>query len=99
MLGLLDVNAWHNLVHLGTGAIGLAVAASYGGSRGYAIGLGAVYILVAVLGFAAGDGEELFNLIPVNTEDNILHTLIGLAGLAAGAATTARTRGSHAVAG
>lgn len=99
VLGLLDVNAWHNLVHIATGAVGLAVAASYGGSRSYAIGLGAVYILVAVLGFAAGDGEEIFNLIPVNTEDNILHTLIGVAGVAAGLATSARTRGTQVVTG
>src|ERR671917_444155 len=67
--------------------IGLALAGSYGGSRGYALGLGAVYLLVAALGFIAGDGEEIFNLIPVNTEDNILHLLLGIAGVGAGLAT------------
>jgi Domain of unknown function (DUF4383) len=91
VLGILDVNGWHNLVHIATGAIGLAVAASYGGSRGYAIGLGAVYLLVAALGFIAGDGDEIFNLIPVNTEDNVLHLLIGIAGVGAGLATPATT--------
>ena len=90
VFGVLDVNGWHNLVHIATGAIGLFVAASYGGSRGYALGLGAVYIVVAVLGFIAGDGDEIFNLIPVNTEDNFLHLLIGVAGIAAGVATPAR---------
>ena len=90
VLGILDVNGWHNLVHIATGAIGLAVAASYGGSRGYALGLGAVYILVAVLGFIAGNGDEIINLIPVNTEENFLHLLIGIAGIAAGVATPAR---------
>jgi hypothetical protein len=89
VLGILDVNGWHNVVHIATGALGLAVAASYGGARGYAIGLGAVYLLVAALGFIAGDGEEIFNLIPVNTEDNVLHLLIGIAGLGAGLATPA----------
>jgi len=84
------VNGWHNLVHIATGAIGLAVVASYGGSRGYALGLGAVYILVAVLGFIAGNGDEILNLVPVNTEDNFLHLLIGIAGIAAGVATPAR---------
>ncbi|HEX2233683.1 MAG TPA: DUF4383 domain-containing protein [Thermoleophilaceae bacterium] len=87
VLGILDVNAWHNLVHIATGLLGLAVAASYGGSRGYAFGLGAVYLLVALLGFIAGDGDEIFNLIPVNTEDNVLHLLIGIAGVGAGLAT------------
>ena len=90
VLGILDVNGWHNLVHIATGAIGLAVVASYGGSRGYALGLGAVYILVAVLGFIAGNGDEILNLVPVNTEDNFLHLLIGIAGIAAGVATPAR---------
>ena len=56
----------------------------------YALGLGAVYLLVTLLGFIAGDGEEILNLIPVNTEDNFLHLLIGLAGIAAGLATPAR---------
>jgi len=89
VLGILDVNGWHNLVHIASGAIGLAVAASYGGSRTYALGLGAVYLLITLLGFIAGDGEELFNLIPVNTEDNVLHLLIGIAGVGAGLATPA----------
>jgi Domain of unknown function (DUF4383) len=90
VLGVLDVNGWHNLVHIASGAIGLAVAGSYGGSRVYALGLGVVYLVVAALGFIAGDGEEIFNLIPVNTEDNILHLLIGIAGVGAGLATPAR---------
>jgi len=87
VLGVLDVNGWHNLVHLASGAIGLLVAGSYGGSRVYALGFGAIYLAVALLGFLAGDGEEIFNLIPVNTEDNFLHLILGLTGLAAGAAT------------
>jgi hypothetical protein len=89
VLGILDVNGWHNLVHIATGAIGLFVAASYAGSRGYALGLGAVYLLVAALGFIAGDGDEIAGLVPVNTEDNFLHLLIGIAGIGAGLATPA----------
>jgi Domain of unknown function (DUF4383) len=87
LLGVLDVNGWHNLVHIASGAIGLLVAGSYSGSRAYALVFGGVYLVVALLGFLAGDGEEIFNLIPVNTEDNLLHLLIGLAGLGAGLAT------------
>ena len=41
----------------------------------------------AVLGFVAGDGDEIFNLIPVNTEANVLHLLIGFAGVGTGLAT------------
>jgi hypothetical protein len=87
VLGILEVNGWHNVVHIASGVVGLAVAGSYAGSRAYALGLGAVYLLVTMLGFLAGDGEEILNLIPVNTEDNVLHLLIGVAGIAAGIAT------------
>jgi hypothetical protein len=89
VLGILDVNGWHNVVHIASGVLGLLVVASYDGSRLYAFGLGAVYLLVTLLGFLAGNGDEIFNLIPVNTEDNILHLLIGVAGLAAGLVTPA----------
>jgi hypothetical protein len=98
VLGILDVNAWHNLVHLASGAVGLLLVASYRGARAYALGLGVVYLLVTLLGFIAGDGEEIFNLIPVNTEDNFLHLLIGIAGIAAGLATPAHDRLSAAAA-
>jgi hypothetical protein len=87
VLGILDVNGWHNVVHVLTGAVGLAVAGAYDGSRVFALGFGAVYLVVALLGFLAGDGDEVLNLIPVNTEDNLLHALIGIAGVAAGLAT------------
>jgi Domain of unknown function (DUF4383) len=89
VLGILDVNGWHNVVHIATGLIGLAVAGSYGNARAYAIGLGAVYVAIAVWGFIIGDGESLLGIVPVNTEDNFLHLLIGIAGLGAGAATPA----------
>jgi Domain of unknown function (DUF4383) len=89
MLGILDVNGWLNVVHIATGLIGLAVAGSYGNARAYAIGLGAVYVAIAIWGFIMGDGESLLGILPVNTEDNFFHLLIGVAGLGAGAATPA----------
>jgi RsiW-degrading membrane proteinase PrsW (M82 family) len=89
VLGILDVNGWHNVLHVLTGAIGLAVSGAYDGSRVYALVFGAIYLVIAVLGFAAGNGDELFDLIPVNTEDNVLHLLIGFAGVGAGIATPA----------
>ena len=87
---LFDVNGWHNVVHLLSGAIGLAVVGSYAASRAYALGLGAVYVVVVILGFIVGDGGEIFGLIPINTEDNILHVLIAVAGIGAGLATPAQ---------
>jgi hypothetical protein len=55
VFGILSVNAWHNIVHLATGALGvLAYAAGARASRTYAWGLGVVYIAVAVWGFIMG---------------------------------------------
>ena len=90
VLGILDVNGWHNVVHIVTGLLGLA-AVGYA-ARAYALVLGVVYVVVAIWGFAEttnGVGVIL-DFLPVNTEDNILHLALGLTGLAAGAAT-ART--------
>jgi Domain of unknown function (DUF4383) len=89
VFGVLDVNGWHNVVHILTGVVGLIVASSYSASRGYAFVLGVVYIVVAIWGFIIGNGDSILSIIPVNTEDNILHLLIGFAGIAAGVATPA----------
>lgn len=87
VFGLLAVNAWHNIVHILTGAIGLLVAGY--AAREYALGLGAVYIVVAVWGFIIGSGDSILGFIPVNTEDNFLHVILGVLGIGAGLATPA----------
>jgi Domain of unknown function (DUF4383) len=89
VFGILDVNGWHNVLHILTGILGLMAASSYSSARGYALGLGVIYIAVAIWGFIIGDGDSILSIIPVNTEDNILHLLIGVAGIAAGMATPA----------
>ena len=94
VFGILDVNGWHNVVHIATGVLGLvAFAVGAYAARAYALGLGAVYIVVAIWGFIVGDGDSILSIVPVNTEDNVLHLLIGIAGLAAGAATPAAAAG------
>ena len=85
VFGILDVNGWHNVVHILTGALGLlAFSAGAYAARQYAIALGAVYLVVAAWGFIVGDGDSILSIIPVNTEDNVLHLLLGVLGLAAG---------------
>jgi hypothetical protein len=84
--GILAVNGWHNVVHLVTGLLGLA-AAGYA-AREYALGLGLIYVVVAIWGFIIGSGDSILGIVPVNTEDNILHLILGLTGLAAGAAVS-----------
>jgi hypothetical protein len=88
VFGILGVNAWHNLVHIATGALGLlAYSAGSRASRTYALGIGVVYIIVAIWGFAIGDGDSILGFIPVNTEDSVLHVVLGVVGIAAGLAS------------
>ena len=95
VFGLLDVNGWHNVVHILTGVLGLlAFRAGAHSARTYALGLGVVYLVVAAWGFMVGDGESILSIVPVNTEDNILHLLLGVAGVGAALATPAEARAS-----
>jgi hypothetical protein len=91
LLGLFDVNGWHNVVHLASGVVGLALAGSRPGARLYAFSFGGVYVLVTILGLAAGDNSTLFDLIVVNTADNFLHLVIAALGIIAGAMSPAET--------
>ena len=91
VIGVLDVNAWHNIVHLLTGGLGLlAFAAGTRASRTYALAFGAVYIVVAIWGFIIGSGESILGFIPINTEDNVLHVILGVLGIGAGLASPER---------
>jgi hypothetical protein len=97
VFGILDVNGWHNVVHILTGVLGLlAFGAGVYAARQYALALGAVYIVIAVWGFIIGSGDQILGIIPINTEDNVLHLVIGLAGLAAGLATAEAPGASRA---
>lgn len=88
VLGILDVNAWHNLIHIASGALGLlAFSSGPAASRTYALVFGVVYIVVAIWGFIIGSGEAILGFVPVNTEDNILHVILGVLGVGAYAAS------------
>ncbi|MGH2941477.1 MAG: DUF4383 domain-containing protein [Solirubrobacteraceae bacterium] len=86
---LFDINGWHNVVHLLSGAVGLALASTAAKARLFCVGYGAVYVLVTILGFAVGDGGLLLSIIPINTADNLLHLAIAVTGIAVGLASPA----------
>ena len=93
VFGILDVNGWHNVVHILTGVLGLlAFSAGAYAARTYALALGIVYLAVALWGFIIGSGDSILSIVPVNTEDNILHLLLGVAGVGAAFATPAEAR-------
>jgi hypothetical protein len=86
VFGVLAVNGWHNVVHILLGVMALAVAGNPPAARAYCLGIGLVYVLLALWGFIDGD-NVILGLLPLNDGDNVLHLVLGLTGLAAGAAT------------
>lgn len=87
ILGLFQVNGWHNVVHVVTGALALSVAGRQGAARTFAIAFGAVYGVVTVLGVLAGDPPVVLGLVSVNAADDYLHAAVALLGLVLGFAT------------
>ena len=85
VFGAFGVNGWLNVFHVATGAIGLLVAGY--AARQYALWLGALYVVVAIWGFAIGSGDSIIGFLPVDTGDDLLHLALGLLGLTAAAAT------------
>jgi lysylphosphatidylglycerol synthetase-like protein (DUF2156 family) len=87
LLGIFAIDPLHNVIHILSGVVGLAVAFSARGaySRYYALIFGLVYALVTVIGFV--QGTTVLGLINVNLADNILHLLIAVASLVVFAVT------------
>lgn len=78
LLGIFHVNGAHNIVHLASGIIFLLCGFSgAGASRMFFRIFGTVYALVAVLGFAKGDGY-LLGLIANNMPDVWLHVALAV---------------------
>lgn len=82
-----EVNGWHNIVHILSGVLGLALARRRDTAYTFALGFGLVYGAVAIWGFAQ---DPILGLIPVNTEDNFLHIAIAAAGILAALASRDR---------
>jgi Domain of unknown function (DUF4383) len=87
VLGLLDVNGWHNVVHIATGLLGILAARALATARTYCLLFGVVYLLVCVWGFIVGNDGSILSIVPVNTADNVLHLLLAAGGFAAYAAS------------
>jgi hypothetical protein len=90
----LDVNGWHNVVHVATGLLLLAGAPSATAARAVCAIFGVTYAVVAVLGII--DGSDVLGLIPVDGADNVLHSVLAVLALGAAAAPApGRTRRSE----
>lgn len=81
LLGVFAVDPAHNLVHIVTGLIAVAVGmASDEASRMYFKVFGVIYGLVALLGFGYGSAPIL-GLMANNLSDAALHAVIALVAL------------------
>ncbi len=72
LLGVFEVDALHNVIHLLTGALALVFAAK--SPKTFLQVFGVVYLLVAVLGLV--QGGDILGLMTVNGADNVLHIVI-----------------------
>ncbi len=97
-LGILNVDIVEDIVHLATGAILAYVGFSQtdlSTARSIVLALGAVYVVVGILGFVV---PMMFGLLPdgYTIFDNLLHLALGIVGIAVALAsrpgTTAEAR-------
>lgn len=83
---LFGVNLLHNLVHVASGLVALWAGflsdRPEHHSRAYNIGFGTIYAVVTLLGFLAPD--FMFDVLAINTADNLLHLAIAVVLLGVG---------------
>ncbi|WP_028777227.1 DUF4383 domain-containing protein [Shimazuella kribbensis] len=82
---LLHLSTAHNIVHLATGVLFLAVSGNFQWSKIVSLVFGFVYTAVAVLGLFT---TNLFGLIEVTLTTEIVHFLVGLSVLFVGFKST-----------
>lgn len=92
LLGLFQVSVLHNVVHLLFGAAGLALARTASSARGYLVAGGAIYLVLWLYGLVVDETSQA-NFVPLNTADDWLHLVLGLAMIALGVVLGKRSRG------
>ncbi|HEX6682551.1 MAG TPA: DUF4383 domain-containing protein [Candidatus Limnocylindrales bacterium] len=81
LLGIFQVSVLHNIVHILFGLFGLLLARS--AARAYLVGGGIIYLVLWLYGLLI-DKESSANFVPMNTADNWLHLVLGVAMIALG---------------
>lgn len=81
LLGLFPVNVLHNIVHMLFGAWGIWAGWSARRSVVYALGSGAAYLLLAIVGMIT---PNLLGMVPIGGYDVVLHLVLAVALAGAG---------------
>ncbi|WJH25082.1 DUF4383 domain-containing protein [Pseudarthrobacter defluvii] len=90
LLGIFQVSILHNIVHLLFGIAGVAMARSAAASRNYLVVGGAIYLVLWLYGLFIGQDSGA-NFVPVNSADNWLHFVLGVAMIGLGVALSRGT--------
>ncbi|MFI5256911.1 MAG: DUF4383 domain-containing protein [Gemmatimonadales bacterium] len=75
LLGLFPVNMLHNLVHMLFGVWGVIAGRSARASVTYALGSGAAYLFLGVLGLFT---DTLLGIVPIGGYDVVLHLVLAV---------------------
>lgn len=90
LLGIFGVTLIHNVVHLAVGAAFLAFSSTDANARMVSTGIGAVYLLVGIIGIL--NIQAINTLLNINLADNLLHFATGGLALYIGLAGKGVTR-------
>lgn len=84
ILGIFAVDTIHNIIHVVSGLVAIMMAGKGESSaKTFAKVFGAVYALVAILGFLSSD-DMILGLISANSADHWLHVALAVVFLAVG---------------
>ncbi|GAA3398626.1 DUF4383 domain-containing protein [Streptomyces roseoviridis] len=83
LFGVFQVSVLHNIVHLLFGIAGIAMSRSAPTARTFLVGGGLIYLVLWLYGLLI-DLDSDANFVPVNSPDNWLHFVLGLAMLLMG---------------
>jgi arginine exporter protein ArgO len=78
LLGIFQVNVVHNVVHLALGVVGVLTARTEAAAKYFLVIAGVIYLLLWIFGLAI-DLESPLNFPALNTADNWLHLVLGVA--------------------
>ena len=90
---IFGVNPLHNIVHILVGVVLLAASRRTATARAANLTIGAVYLLLGIIGLFIADATNAANILALNAADNVLHlgTALLLLAVALGTDKPART--------